>query len=166
MKKLYIAYGHNLNKERMQRRCSQTANPIAVATLKDHRLVFQGRLNSARANVIHAKGFEVPVGVWEISDADEHRLDIYERVDEGLRTKKYVEIEVNGERKEALIYFMLPSPYGIPSDGYLKTIAEGYKDFNLPAIALNEAVALAYEKTVMNGSWIHTYENAVPGPAQ
>lgn len=151
-KQLYIAYGSNLNKEQMQYRCP-TAKPIAVATLKDHQLVFQGRPYGAHANVIPAKGQEVPVAIWEITARDEANLDVYEGVRGGYYTKEYIEMEVNGEMQEALIYIMTPNPYGTPTDGYLQTIAEGYKDFNLPARILNEAV-------------IHAYENAALKPAR
>lgn len=146
--RLYIAYGSNLNKEQMQYRCP-TAKPISVATLKDHQLVFQGRPYGAHANVIPAEGQEVPVAIWEISAQDERNLDIYEGVAGGYYTKETIEIDVNGEMQEALIYIMTPNPYGTPTDGYLNTIVEGYKDFNLPARILNEAVRHAYENTVL-----------------
>lgn len=147
-KRLYIAYGSNLNKAQMQYRCP-TAKPMAVATLEDHQLVFQGRPYGAHANVIPAKGQEVPVAIWEITARDEANLDIYEGVRGGYYTKEYMEIDVNGEMQEALIYIMSPNPYGIPADGYLQTIAEGYADFNLPVQALNDAVIHAYENTDM-----------------
>ena len=145
-KKLYIAYGSNLNKKQMEYRCP-TAEPIAVATLKDHQLVFQGRPYGAHANVIPAEGQEVPVAIWAITPKDEASLDIYEGVRGGYYTKEYIEIEVNGEMQEALIYIMTPNPYGKPADHYLQTIAEGYIDFNLPIKALNDAVIHAREHT-------------------
>ena len=144
--RLYIAYGSNLNTEQMSWRCP-TAEPIAVATLKDHKLVFQGRPHGAHANVIPAKGEEVPVVIWEITAKDEAALDIYEGVKGGYYTKEYMEIEVNGEMQEALIYIMTPNPYGKPADHYLQVIADGYVDFNLPIKALNEAVIHARENT-------------------
>lgn len=148
MTKLYAAYGSNLNKEQMQYRCP-TAKPIAVATLNDHQLVFQGRPYGAHANVIPAKGQEVPVAIWEITARDEANLDVYEGVRGGYYTKEYMEIEVNGETQEVLIYIMTPNPYGTPTDGYLQTIADGYADFNLPIQILNKAVLHAHAKTVL-----------------
>lgn len=150
--RLYVAYGSNLNRAQMEHRCP-TAEPIAVATLKDYQLVFQGHPFNAHANVIPAEGQEVPVAIWEITSKDEASLDIYEGVRGGYYTKEYMEIDVNGEKKEALIYIMAPRPCGIPTDRYLQTIVEGYKDFNFPARILNEAV-------------IHSHKNAVMRPAQ
>lgn len=143
-KRLYIAYGSNLNKEQMYYRCP-TAKPIAKTLLKDYQLVFQGRPFGAHANVIPAKGQEVPVAIWEITAQDEASLDVYEGVRGGYYTKEYMQIEVNGKKKEALIYIMAPNPYGLPTDGYLQTIVEGYKDFSFSARILNEAVIHAYE---------------------
>lgn len=147
-KKLYIAYGSNLNKKQMKYRCPN-AKPIAVATLKDHKLVFQGHPLNAHANVIPAEGHEVPVAIWEITGRDEASLDIYEGVRGGYYTKEYMEVDVNGEKKKALIYIMTPRPYGIPTDRYLETIVDGYKDFRFSARILNEAVIHAHKNTVM-----------------
>lgn len=165
MLKLYIIYGRNLNKERMHRLC-QTANPIAVATLKDHQLVFQAREYGAGAiaNVIPAEGQEVPVVIWELSEQDERHLDIDQGVGPGYCEKKSVDIEVNGETLQALIYVTDPGPYGVPTDRYLRPMVEGYKDFGLPIKALNDAISHAYENTVINGaaSIAHGAERMIP----
>jgi gamma-glutamylcyclotransferase (GGCT)/AIG2-like uncharacterized protein YtfP len=97
--------------------------------------------------VIPEKGQEVPVAIWEIDQWDEMALDRYEGVSGGYYTKETMEVEVAGKKKEALIYIMTPNPYGIPADGYLETIEQGYKDFNLPFSYLNEAVRHAIDNT-------------------
>ena len=146
MKQLYIAYGSNLNTAQMKMRCP-TAKPIAKSWLHDHRLVFQGYPYGAHANVIPEEGQEVPVVVWEISPRDEKALDRYEGVAGGYYTKEYMTVEVAGEMEEALIYIMTPHGYGIPTDMYLHTIAEGYRDFRLPIDYLNKAVTHAFENS-------------------
>lgn len=143
-KQLYIAYGSNLSREQMKWRCP-TAKPIAVSCLNDYKLVFQGKAHGAHANVIPAEGDSVPVVVWEITPTDERALDIYEGVAGGYYTKEYMEVEVNGEMKEALIYIMRPSGYGIPRDFYLEVIAQGYRDFNLDVRPLNRALRTTQE---------------------
>ena len=143
MNKLYIAYGSNLHRAQMEYRCPG-AKVIAKSQLHDYRLVFQGNRLGAHANVIPEEGQDVPVVVWEITDQDEKRLDIYEGVAGGYYTKEYLTIEVDGEMKEALIYIMTPHLYGIPSDSYLRTIDEGYTDFNFDEKILNQAVQHAY----------------------
>lgn len=146
MKRLYIAYGSNLNTEQMAWRCPG-AKILAKSWLHNHRLVFQGNRYGAHANVIPEKGQDVPVLIWEITAAHEKSLDRYEGVKGGYYTKEYMPVEVAGEIHEALIYIMTPNPFGIPSDGYLECIAEGYKEFNFDIRILNEAVQHAYKNT-------------------
>lgn len=145
-KKLYISYGSNLNKAQMRFRCPN-AKVVAKSWLHDYRLTFQGSRYNAHANVIPEKGQAVPVAIWEIGPRDEANLDRYEGVAGGYYTKKYITLEVAGEMREALIYIMTPNDYGIPADSYLDTIAQGYKDFNFPALTLNEAVIHAGKHT-------------------
>ena len=137
-KTLYIAYGSNLHQEQMAWRCPG-AKVIAKSWLHDYKLVFQGHPYNAHANVIPAKGYDVPVVIWEIDKYDEMSLDRYEGVRGGYYRKEYMQVEVAGEMQEALIYIMNPNPYGRPSDSYLKTIVEGYRDFNMDIRILNNA---------------------------
>lgn len=137
-KRLYIAYGSNLDTWQMRYRCPG-ARPVAKSWLRDYRLVFQGMPLNAHANVVPEKGQKVPVVVWEISAANEKALDRYEGVRGGYYTKEYFTIEVNGEMVEALIYIMCPRDYNIPAAGYLETISEGYHDFNFDIRYLKEA---------------------------
>lgn len=147
-KKLYIAYGSNLNVAQMKQRCP-TAKPIAKSWLHDYQLVFRGSQTTAHATVIPAKGHDVPVVVWEISAADEKALDRYEGVAGGYYTKETFTLEVAGEMKEALIYIMTPRGYGVPSNHYLSTIEQGYKDFNLDKNILLQAVILAHQESIL-----------------
>lgn len=153
MLKLYIIYGRNLSKERMHR-CCPTAKPMAVATLKDHQLVFQDSAHGVNANVIPMKGQEVPVVIWELPEEDEHCMDVDQWVGYGSCTKEYMDIEVDGKMLQALIYVMDPGPHGVPTDRYLRPMVDGYNNFGLPIKALNDALSNAYENTVTNGSEI------------
>lgn len=148
-KTLYIAYGSNLDTTQMAFRCPG-ATVVAKSWLHDYRLVFQGMLLNAHANVIPEEGQDVPVVIWEITKQDEDALDLYEGVRGGYYKKEYLRVEVNGRMRKALIYIMTPRNsrnYGIPSDGYLDTIARGYNDFNFDIRILNRAVIHAYGQT-------------------
>ena len=163
MQNLYVIYGRNLNRERMLQ-CCPTANPMAVATLHDYQLVFQDSTHGVRANIIPMKGQEVPVVIWELSEDDEVHLDVDEWLGYGGCTKEYVDVEVDGETLQAQVYILPPGPFGTPSDRYLQYMAEGYRDFDLPALALNEAVSRAYENEIINGAVISTHEDTVQRP--
>lgn len=138
-RRFYIAYGSNLNIAQMAFRCPD-AKPVGTSTLNNYRLVFQGQPHNAHANVIPAKGYQVPVAIWEISPQDEKMLDRYEGVKGGYYYKDYMPVSIEGKTYDALIYIMTPHNYGIPSDYYLSTIVTGYKDFNLDIRPLNDAV--------------------------
>jgi hypothetical protein len=136
---LYFAYGSNLNKAAMARRC-----PAAVALgdffLPDARLVFRGV-----ADCINEPGASCPGGVWQITDQCERALDRYEGVASGFYSKVYIPIDgVPGE--DSLMYYVMNST-GImpPTVGYLDTIKAGYRDFNLPLKPLRDAVAQAWQ---------------------
>ena len=142
--KLYAAYGSNLNVEQMAWRCPG-AQVVAKSWIHDHRLVFQGHPQNAHANIVPAKGYDVPVVIWSINRYDEMTLDRYEGVRGGYYTKEYYTLEVDGKLEKVLIYIMTPNPVGVPTDQYLGTIAEGYEDFNLDVRVLNDAIRHAYK---------------------
>ena len=140
IKRLYIAYGSNLNTEQMAYRCPD-ARPLGKSILKDYKLLFRGTLRSyGVANVEPCEGSTVPVGVWSISDEDEHNLDIYEGYPT-LYYKDYVEVELDGVVVSGLIYMMQPGhEIGVPSFKYEETILEGYRDFGIDPEPLDMAI--------------------------
>lgn len=77
MKKLYAAYGSNLNFAQMEYRCPD-ATAYGTAELKDHELLFRGSPTSAVATIEPKEGRSVPIMLWEISARDERSLDHYE----------------------------------------------------------------------------------------
>ena len=76
-KKLYVAYGSNLNKGQMKYRCP-TAKYVGAGELQGYELQFKGRERSAFATIGCKDGASVPVGLWEIQARDERALDMYE----------------------------------------------------------------------------------------
>ena len=77
MPKLYVAYGSNLNKEQMSRRCP-TAKFVGTGIIENYELQFKGSLHNAHATISPKEGASVPVGIWKIQKLDERRLDVYE----------------------------------------------------------------------------------------
>lgn len=76
-KRYYLAYGSNLNMAQMQWRCPG-AVPLGTAEISGYRLLFKGSRTGSYLTIEKADGFSVPVGVWEVTEADEARLDRYE----------------------------------------------------------------------------------------
>ena len=124
MKKHYLAYGSNLNLRQMRRRCPN-ARKVGSCLLKDWALEFRYYLTIKKE-----KGAEVPLGIFEIDEADERALDRYEGYPAHYR-KEYLKVELNGKPIKALVYVMNESIRGVmlPDMFYLKTCLDGYKDF-------------------------------------
>lgn len=127
MRKLYIAYGSNLNLTQMAARCP-SASIYAKGTLKNWELVYRGRKTNAHATIIRKQGSSVPVLIWEIQPKDEYYLDIYEGYPH-YYFKKNIMVDIEGRKKKAMVYIMDEKQMpGKPSDQYIRTILQGYKD--------------------------------------
>jgi hypothetical protein len=126
MKRLYFAYGSNLNMAQMAIR-SPNAKPLGSAYFPGWRLVFRG---VADIEIGEPEDL-LPVGIWEIGPEDEAALDRYEGVSSGL----YRQVMING----MMTYRMNSGGYRDPSPLYFKTILDGYRDFGLDESELYNA---------------------------
>lgn len=119
-RRLYLAYGSNMNLEQMARRCP-TAKVVGHTMLENWRLIFNGV-----ASVERSKGGSVPVVVWDIKPSDEAALDVYEGWPR-LYRKEMRRIELDGKRINAMIYIMNNvRHHSQPHESYYNTIREGY----------------------------------------
>ena len=143
-KRYYLAYGSNLNVRQMMIRCP-SARMIGTATIEDYRLMFKGSKTGSYLTIEPEEGCSVPVGVWEVSEADELALDRYE----GFPTfyyKKELELPITGIRtgkvrsRKAFVYIMHEDRLlGVPSNMYMRICMEGYMDFGFNYDTLWEA---------------------------
>lgn len=67
-KKLYIAYGSNINLEQMAHRCP-SSRVVGTAMIPDYELQFRNV-----ATIVPRPGAQVPVLLWEIPPRDEKIL--------------------------------------------------------------------------------------------
>lgn len=138
-KRLYVAYGSNLNFRQMRYRCP-TAKLYGIGTVDNYELQFKGRPNGAYATIAPKEGSSVPVAVWEIKGQDERSLDRYEGYPSHY-FKKDIPVQLNGKEVSAMVYIMnLKMDFGMPSPGYYQTVYEGYNNCNLDTEILNQAV--------------------------
>lgn len=144
-KKIYIAYGSNLNLLQMKYRCP-TAKVIGTSEIKDYELLFRGRKQSAVATIEPCKGSNVPVLLWNIHAKDELSLDRYEGYP-SFYDKENININLNGKPVSAMVYVMIEGHHlGIPSEFYRKTIEEGYKSAGFDTDILQNAIDRTTEK--------------------
>ena len=98
----YIAYGSNLSEDQMKWRCPQ-CKLIETGWLNDWRLMFKGELPYSYATVEEWEGYKVPVAIYEITAADERRLDRYEGYPKHYK-KLEVEVETAAGKVKGLMY--------------------------------------------------------------
>ena len=147
MKRYYLAYGSNLNIRQMRYRCP-TAKPIGITAIPDYELLYKGSGTGAYLTIEPKKDGLVPIAVWEVTEADEKRLDAYE----GCPTfyyKKELRLPVklaSGKTKKltAFVYIMHEErSLGIPSLAYIRTCEEGYRNFGFDTKFLNAAYEIS-----------------------
>lgn len=138
-KRLYVAYGSNLNIRQMKHRCP-TAKLYGTGEIKDYELQFKGHPDSAFATIAPKEGASVSVAVWEIQARDEMSLDRYEGYPSHY-FKKNVPVQLDGEEVNAMVYIMnLKMRFGLPTPYYYQTVHEGYNDCGLNTAVLDRAV--------------------------
>ncbi len=144
-KKLYTAYGSNLNLGQMARRCP-TARVLGASVLKDHQLMFRGARWGSVATVEPCEGGSVPVLVWEITPEDEKALDFYEGYP-FLYGKETVGLPLKGKTVKAMVYVMTPGRLlGQPGGNYYSAILEGYRCAGFDPAVLKEAADRSKEQ--------------------
>ena len=123
-KRLYAAYGSNMDKSQMMARC-----PDAVVAGKSYLENWELTL-PFYANIEPAEGKKTPVLLWEITDKDEKRLDVCEGYPKGY-DKTEIIVNLNGKRITAMVYVMAADYKRFkkqPREGYRDQILHGYRD--------------------------------------
>ena len=138
-KRLYVAYGSNLNFEQMKHRCP-TAKLYDTGIIEGYELQFKGEPTCAFATIAPKENASVPVAVWEIQPRDELALARYEGYPSHY-FKQTVPVQLGGEEVSAMVYIMnLKRQFGMPSPHYYQTVLEGYHDCGLDTDVLDQAV--------------------------
>jgi gamma-glutamylcyclotransferase (GGCT)/AIG2-like uncharacterized protein YtfP len=142
---LYFAYGSNLSHANMRRRCPR-ARPLKAITMTHAKLVFRGV-----ADVTKDKGAAiVQGGLWKITGECEKTLDTFEGVRSRFYLKRYIPVMYDG-RMQDMLFYQMRMKTGImpPTEAYLDTIAQGYRDFGLELAYLDVALQEAWgNKTI------------------
>ncbi|MCI8537887.1 MAG: gamma-glutamylcyclotransferase [Oscillospiraceae bacterium] len=158
-KRLYIAYGSNLNRQQMKVRCPG-ASVVGTAVIKDYRLLFRGSKTGAYLTIEPHKDGMVPAAVWSVTAEDERRLDRYEGAPIFYR-KEEMELPVVDIRSGAVrnlsgfVYVMCDGrPLGLPSNDYFMVCAQGYRGFGFdPKILLDAYSDSRREDVLWNAIW-------------
>lgn len=147
MKRLYLAYGSNLNLEQMEYRCP-TAKVYGKGMIENYRLIFKGVPGNAYLTIEPEEGSKVPVLVWDIKEGDERSLDRYEGYPNFYYKEDVIIKLENGEKVEAMVYIMTDKQKdrinpNLPSETYLLTVAQGYKEAGFDLDIIKEALKVS-----------------------
>lgn len=147
MKRLYVAYGSNLNLEQMSYRCP-TAKVYGKGIIHGYRLLFKGAPENAYLTIESYQYGKVPVLIWEVQPEDEKALDRYEGYP-SFYYKENIQVELEtGEIVTAMVYIMTDKMkdrihLNLPSQGYLRTVKGGYKNAGFDLSFIDEAVEIS-----------------------
>ena len=156
-RKLYIAYGSNLNKGQMAWRCP-TARYVGTGMVDGYELKFKGRPEGAYATIDPKKGGTVPVAIWEIQPYDEFRLNQYEGYPNHYFTRN-IPVKIGNHEVTGMVYIMnLRAQANLPSDQYYDNVEQGYKDCDLDIAYLEAAkerskAEMAERKSTFTDDW-------------
>lgn len=97
---LYFAYGSNMDEEQMTYRCPG-ATEVGICTLEDMQFVLD---SAGVASIVPKTGSSVTGVVWRVSNRNIVALDRYEGVSLGCYRKEFIQVSVNGQKRDALVY--------------------------------------------------------------
>ena len=130
---LYFAYGSNLHHQQMKKRCKDS-HFIKKIILKDYSLTFRSKYGAA--DIEKNRGKKVCGALYNISKADEKRLDFYEEY-----PTMYKKMFFKYYNEKIMTYTMVKKTKKVsPSLQYLNVIKQGYKDCKLNITYLNRAL--------------------------
>jgi hypothetical protein len=141
MTKIHAAYGLNMNKNQMRRKCPD-AKIIGKGFIKNYRLTFRVE-KRGYANIEFAERRKIPVVLWRITKTCESSLNRFEGFP-GLYIKENFKVKSDGKIIKAFAYVMVKQYAETPAKPlryYYDTILDGYKENNIATIYLREAIA-------------------------
>ena len=125
---LYFAYGSNMDRAAMARRCP-ASKPVGIARLMRHRfLVFE----VGYASVVRDPQRTVLGLLWDLALADVPALDRYESLSTGLYTKTIQPVLTAKGPRRAMVYVGRSTKPGLPKPGYMESVVEAAAKAELP----------------------------------
>ena len=125
---LYFAYGSNMNRAAMARRCPG-ARAIGPATLAGYRF-FVGI--DGWGSVKPSAGERVHGVLWRLTPRDLAVLHAYELLHQGLYDVRHLPVRSGAHCRTAMIYRLRRRSAGRPKPGYVEMIAASARAWKLP----------------------------------
>ena len=129
----YFAYGSNLNRKQMKRRCNDSRF-VKKIILNNYILTFRSKYGAA--DIEKNRGKKVYGALYNISKSDEKKLDIYEEY-----PKLYKKMFFKYNNKLVMSYIMKKKTKKTsPTIHYLNIIRQGYRDCKISMRSLSAAL--------------------------
>jgi cation transport regulator ChaC len=125
---LYFAYGSNIDRAAMKRRCPG-AVAVGTAVLDGYRFIVG---LDGWGSVAPARGARVHGVLWRLTLRDRVVLNAYELLDKGLYVTRTRPVRAGGKRVPALIYILRRQIRGRPRPGYVEMIVASARGWKLP----------------------------------
>lgn len=125
---LYFAYGSNMQRAAMARRCP-TARAIGPAQLTGYEF-FVGI--DGWGSVKPRPGCTVYGVLWRLTPRDIAALHAYELLHKGLYDVRHLPVRLGSRRFAAMIYLLRRRVPGRPKPGYVEMIAAAARGWKLP----------------------------------
>ena len=131
---LYFAYGSNMARAPMDRRCP-TARARGPAVLEGWRFLITV---DGYASVRHAAGRVVHGVLWDLAPRDLAALNAYESLDSGLYRRVLLNVRAEDGPERALVYVGRATRAGRPRPGYMEDVLAAARDWRFPACYIAE----------------------------
>jgi gamma-glutamylcyclotransferase (GGCT)/AIG2-like uncharacterized protein YtfP len=125
---LYFAYGSNMNRAAMTRRCPD-ARAVGPATLEGYRF-FVGL--EGWGSVAPGAGGAVHGVLWRLTPRDMAVLHAYELLHQGLYDVRHLPVRTERRCVRAMIYRLRRQVHGRARPGYVEMIAAAARGWKLP----------------------------------
>jgi gamma-glutamylcyclotransferase (GGCT)/AIG2-like uncharacterized protein YtfP len=125
---LYFAYGSNMARAAMARRCP-AACALGPAMLDGYEF-FVGI--DGWGSVKPKTGARVHGVLWQLTPRDIAALHAYELLHQGLYDVRHLPVRIDGKRARAMIYLLRRRKPGRPKPGYVEMIAAAARAWKLP----------------------------------
>jgi gamma-glutamylcyclotransferase (GGCT)/AIG2-like uncharacterized protein YtfP len=125
----YFAYGSNMNKAMMKRRCPG-AVAMGTARLDGWRFFIMA---AGFASIAPANGSVVHGVLWWLAPRDLAALNAYEGVESGLYVRRTLPVRYQGRHEPALVYVGASQLPGRPRPAYQRSITAAARQWQLPA---------------------------------
>jgi hypothetical protein len=124
----YFAYGSNLNRAAMKRRCPQ-ARPLGPATLAGYAFFVGvdgwGSVKPSAGDTVHGV-------LWQLTPRCVAALHAYELLHAGLYQVRHLPVRSGQRLMPAMVYLLRRRAPGLPKPGYVEMIAAAARDWQLP----------------------------------